>query len=422
MSLARTACSDADHATIVSGDDDRGRSGATWAAIALVARPQALQVGQALAFLTRVLDVDEQCTAARRFGHAGDLAALGADEKATQFCFAQGGAHKSLLRAGLLHTVDHHPVLDCRLAAVTHLPRQGGQHHAVGFVGHGAVVRLDPADTGGRAEPEAIRRREGVFGRQPRQVGIACILFGTKKEDVPAEGRGRGRVTVFTEADDVAIGIARALLAIHIGVGPRVGRIHTARGAVGFRVVGQGDIDLAVFRVHGCPFRSVHLGRAYCVCGMAGVEVDLALVVELEAAVVGDARVPDRQLNPLATAIGIEAGHVELALVEVFVTGYDPAADVLRIPDGGGDEFIDVFVAGIATHIERQRLPRLGQAAGGTFVGQAPHADALGRRGCGVEWIDLDVIAKGIGLVAEIALGIGPHCGQVPARKTVICG
>jgi hypothetical protein len=39
-----------------------------------------------------------------------------------------------------------------------------------------------------------------------------------------------------------------------------------------------------------------------------------------------------------------------------------------------------------------------------------------------VEWIDLDVIAKGVGLVAEIALGIGTHCGQVPARKTVICG
>ena len=58
-----------------------------------------------------------------------------------------------ILRAGLLGTIDQHLVFDRDLATVTHLAWNGGQHHAVGLVGHGAVVGLDPANACCFAKP-----------------------------------------------------------------------------------------------------------------------------------------------------------------------------------------------------------------------------------------------------------------------------
>ena len=136
-----------------------------------------------------MLNVHKQGLAIFGLGHARDFSALRGHQKAAQTRLTQSGTDEGFLLAGHLRAIDGHGVADRDLAAIAHLTRHGGQQHAVGFIGHGAVIGLNPADAGGFAEPEAVRRRESIFGSQCRQVGIASIFFSAKDKNIPGKAR-----------------------------------------------------------------------------------------------------------------------------------------------------------------------------------------------------------------------------------------
>ena len=119
-------------------------------------------------------------------------------------------------------------------------------------------------------------------------------------------------------------------------------------------------------------------------------------------------------------ACGIKARCVKFALTQVLVAGHQTTAHIARIPNCGGNKFVDVLVAGVTAHVKGQGLARLGQAANGGFVGKTAHGHAFGRRGIGGQRIDFDVVTKGVGFVAEVTLGIGACGRQIPAGKTVV--
>ena len=152
------------------------------------------------------------------------------------------------------------------------------------------------------------------------------------------------------------------------------------------------------------------------------MDIDVGLVLELEARKRGDAGVGEAELHPLALPRGVKTRGVQLALVEVFVAGRDAATHVLRIPQGRADELVDVLVARVAAHVERQGLAGLRKAAYGGLVGHAAHDHALDGRGVGVQRVDLDVVAEGVGLVAEVGLGVTARRCGVPAREAVVGG
>jgi hypothetical protein len=67
--------------------------------------------------------------------------------------------------AGLPH--EREAPADVRFGAVAHLSRNRSEHHAVGHVRVGAVVRLDPEHPAA-IEPQPIRAREIVGGVETR--------------------------------------------------------------------------------------------------------------------------------------------------------------------------------------------------------------------------------------------------------------
>ena len=100
-----------------------------------------------------MLDVDEHGPAIGAFAQAGDFAILGANQEALE----RGG------RGGFAHVGGHgfgaaigQGVAQCFLATIAHLAGHGGQQHAVGLVGVGTIVGLNPADAGGFAEGQPI--------------------------------------------------------------------------------------------------------------------------------------------------------------------------------------------------------------------------------------------------------------------------
>jgi hypothetical protein len=118
---------------------------------------------------------------------AGDFAALGAHQEALERVgrgrLAHGRDDVQLAAIGL-------GVAQRLLAAVAHLAGHGGQHHAVGNVGVGAVIGLDPADAGGLAEHQAVRAGEVLVGGQCGQVDQRLVGtgFGAKQVHVPGKG------------------------------------------------------------------------------------------------------------------------------------------------------------------------------------------------------------------------------------------
>ena len=131
--------------------------------------------------------------------------------------------------------------------------------------------------------------------------------------------------------------------------------------------------------VHRTPFRTVHRGGAHGVCRQSDIDQHVGLVGKAIGGIAGDFWVVQGQFNPLAAAVGVEACRVQTSLVEVFVAGSHAAADVGIAPEGFRDELVDVLVARVAAHVEGQRCAFFGQAAHRRFVGEAAHANPLGR-------------------------------------------
>ena len=112
----------------------------------------------------------------------------------------------------------------------------------------------------------------------------------------------------------MAIRIAGTLFAIHIHIGAWVGSIDLDRCAVAGVVVGQCKVNFTVAVVDSAPLWTIHLGGTQRIGCMARIDQHVGLVGEAVSAVVGDARVCDGHLNPLAFAIRIELRHIQLAL------------------------------------------------------------------------------------------------------------
>ena len=220
----------------------------------------------------------------------------------------------------------------------------------------------------------------------------------------------------------MTVGVAGQFFAVQVHVGTRVGRVHFGGRAVGGAVVGQRKIDFAIAVVDCAPLWAVHLGGPHRVCSMAGVDQHIGLVGKLIGRVLGNARVSDVQLQPFTLAARVKTCGVQLAFAQVFVTHQHAAAHVTRIPHGSGHKLVDVLIARVTAHVKGQRFARLGRAAHSGFVGKTAHRRALGRRGVGGQWVDLDDKTKGIGFVAEIFFGVRTQGSQVPTGKAVVCG
>ena len=126
----------------------------------------------------------------------------------------------------------------------------------------------------------------------------------------------------------------------------------------------------------------------------------------------------ETQQNPLAAAVVVEAGGVELALGKVFVAGLGAGALVFGRPLGLAHELVDVFIATIATHIDRKWLALYGLAKYSGFMHKSAQRNSFGWCGFGPHGVDLCDVAKAVGLVAKILFGGLARPGQVPAGKT----
>ena len=218
----------------------------------------------------------------------------------------------------------------------------------------------------------------------------------------------------------MAIGVASTFLAVQVHVSPRVGSIHFGGGAVGGAVVGQAEINLAIAGIDGAPLGPVHGGGAHGIGRVACVHKNVRWRCEFKRRMFGNAGVCHAQLQPLTRAIGIEFGDIQTPLTQILVAGDQASAHVLWVPKSGADKFVNVFIARVAAHVKGQGLARDRQAANSGFMSKAAHGRALGGRGIGVERINLHVIAKGVGLMAKVFLGIRTQGCQVPACETVI--
>ncbi len=364
-----------------------------------------------------MLDVEEQGLAVRRHGDAGDFAVLRSDQEA---------AHR--ICGGIRAFDGSGAASRRRRAAVAHLAWHGGQHHAVGHVRVGAVVGLNPQQAA-RVEIQAVRAGEIVDGGQARQVHVGGgIGLGCKQVNVPGKAGGRDAATRLAPADDVAVRVA--LLrgrSLHVLVVARIGGIGLELAAGGrcggghaVAVVGEGHVRLAIERVDAAPFRTVHLGGTADVGGNAGVRHHVGLVGKGEGRVAGvQAVLAEAQFQPLTRAVGIELCDIQRAFVEVLGPGGHAAIDVLGIPHRLGDELVDVLITGIVTHVHHDRLADHSGRWPGTFVVHPAERRSFGRRGGGVERVDLDHPAERIGDIAVVVGGRGTGDRGRPAGKQV---
>jgi hypothetical protein len=118
------------------------------------------------------------------------------------------------------------------------------------------------------------------------------------------------------------------------------------------------------------------------------------------------------QRQPFAGAVVVELGDVERALVEQVATRRCGSIG------GGADIFVDVFEARIVTRVADDGLALDGRGEDDALMGEAAQRGALDRRALGIERVDLDHPAEGVGLVAVVArrivrLGRGIEAGEV---------
>ena len=382
------------------------------------------RVGGGFAIFTRVLDVHKDGLAVARFGNAGDLTGHRAHQEAAQRGAGGLGTHHRVLRLGR-YTIAA-DVGQRAFATVAHLAWQRGQHHAVGHVGEFAVVGLQPQQASSRlAEPHAIRAGEVVVFRQARGVDVGRHGGArTKQVHVPGEAR-RSRVAVgIGKTHDVAVRVATLG-----GFGGTLGVVVvTGVGSIGAgqrtcRVVGQRQVHVTVLGVDGGPLGAVHFGGACGVGSVAGVDENVGLVGEGVLGVAGRNVVQaELEFHPHTRAVGLELGHIQLAVVHVFVASGQATGGISSIPDLGGHKLVEVLVLCVVTHVPDQWFAHHHRAQAGAFVAEAAQCRTLLGRGGGAERIDLDHPAVGVGGIAVIGGGIGALHFGIPAAVLVVCG
>ena len=420
-----TNCLEPDLAAVLTGDDDRRRARAGETAVRPVAAERAGgEVGRGV--LARVLDVDEQRLAIRRFRDAGDFTFLRPDQEAAQAflarLFTDVGLHR--LGGGAID-VDHRGG-----ETIAHFARHGRQHHAVGDVGVRAVVGLDPHQARVRvAEPGAVRTREVVGVRQAGDVDANRIGRRARAEqvDIPGEVGGTDIAAVLRHADDVSVRVAPLVLTgrFDVVIEARICRIHLGHRTAGGVGVGKREIDLTVAWIDRAPLRPVHLGGAGLVRGQAGVHQHVGVIGKRVSGVGAvDAVGAETEPLPFARAVGVEAGDVQLAVVQVLVAGLEAAMGVVRIPRLVGHVLVDVFVARVATHVPHQRPARLDRTQPRAFVREATERGALDGRRIHVERVDLHHPAVGVGDVAIVIAAVrgGAKFHGVPAAVEIVRG
>ena len=123
----------------------------------------------------------------------------------------------------------------------------------------------------------------------------------------------------------------------------------------------------------------------------------------------------------MAAAIGLEAGHVQRALVEVFVTHRQRvgAVGIGRVPFGGRDKLVHVLAARVVTHVGHHRLARHRFGKTHTLVRKTTQAGALAHGEPNVVGVHLHHITKGVHFVAVVAFGITCQRAIVPAHILV---
>ena len=143
-----------------------------------------------------------------------------------------------------------------------------------------------------------------------------------------------------------------------IVVGTRVSII----GGAAAGVVGEREVHHAGTRAYGTPFRTVHLGGAGNVGRQTGVDQHIALIgktVERNGTHSGafgigyfgrERCIFQIQSQPLTGTVFIELGDVQCAFVQQVIAAQTRLVSVFT------DELVDVFVGGIVTGVEHNRL------------------------------------------------------------------
>ena len=114
-------------------------------------------------------------------------------------------------------------------------------------------------------------------------------------------------------------------------------------------VVGERAVHVAALLVDGQPLGPVHLGRAQQVAGLARLDHHLALVGKAVGRRQRALAVHQRQ--PAAAAIGVEARHVQRAVVQQLRIGLGAA----RRDPVAADELVDVLEARVLARIDAPR-------------------------------------------------------------------
>src|SRR5690554_5503826 len=326
-----------------------------------------------------VLHVDEHGALVRRGDDTGDLLADGPGQEAAHLAGLRVGAEHGVVAEHLVHT-----------GVLAAFPDIGLDPHAAVLVDSQAVRRAEPVVHG-----------QGIaIGGLAGQVGLTALpCISAEQEDIPLEGSGGMLTTGFRPADDVAMAV----------LGARVGAV----GGTATTVVGQGEIDITVVRVHRSPFRAVY-GRGTDQAGsQAGVDQHIRLVTEAVARIQAVLTVHQRQ--PFAGAVIVEAGHVEHAGIENGSVGHALLEGLLA------DELVDELVGGVVPGIAHHRLAFDGRTEYHTLMTEAAQTGALLRHAVRVKGIDLDHPAEAVGFVAVVFQRGRAAAGRIKADKLVLC-
>ena len=361
-----------------------------------------------------MLDVDKQRLSVGRRIDAGDFALLRTDKEALE----PDARVRTLDRRLLLLDARGIGVGDGLSPAVADSARLADEHHAIGDIGEGAIVGLNPKQRRDQPpgvlrprEPQPVGTRQVIGGVEARQIDVGRVEIGTRGEQVniPAEGQRFGAVIGLAQADDVTVAV-RPRRAGRIDIDARVGGIGRKRRAVARRAVGKRQIDLTIAGVDRSPFGPVHPCRAGGVARQPGVDQHIGLIGEgISGVGGGDVALPKDERQPHAAAIGVETRDIKRASVEILVAGGDTVGGgrVRRRPSGVGDEFVEIIARRVVAHVPGGFDARDEAARPAAFLRHPPHRGALAWHRGGIVRIDFDRIAELVDFVAEIASAVG---------------
>ena len=175
-----------------------------------------------------------------------------------------------------------------------------------------------------------------------------------------------------------------------------------------FGIVGQAAIGLHRDRIDRHPFGPVHRGGPHGRCGSPGVDADHRGIHS------GGVR---GQGDPLAGGIGVEFGHIQLAIIQQArrIAALNIAAR--------RDPFIQELTAFIIAHIHHH-APVARNRQGRVFMFEPAQSRVFDRDRCGIGRVNFDDIAKAVRLVrglgdvkpgVEFLIGVASFGGNAVA-------